>query len=572
MPSELIPVGARTVVRALTRAAAQVGPDWVWPYWLERQNDPTSPSFVPRGHLPFLTNVTHRNWTAVGNLDLSARRSSTRAGWCTPWRTAGRSTGGSVPTTGGTCRREVAVRQPARRLARGRDGDGHPFGDAVQRVRRPAQQRRGGGEMVVVEIENASPVPVAPWRWPSGRTTPRAWRWSSASTCAGPPWRWTAGGAAAAPPAPRIAASTFRDGDSAATVLAGDAAERWRAPVRDPAGLAQAAVYPLAHGATFRAAIPLDPGPRAPSRGRPPPARGGAAVPGGPPARMAAGWQAQATAACASCCPTTASPRPSPPTAASSSCCTTASRSRPARPPTTGSGSAIPPTCWRRSTSTATTRRRPGPRLVPRSAAWRRVLLQPGQRVGQQRRRPRRPGPPLAPGARHPVRRGDRRTDRPRRPLDRPQAAVVRGPQGRRCPLAGLLPPGCPPSTSARWTTTTGTTSGRGGAAGAAEAAARRPTRRRRRRGGVRLRHVGRRRGVTGADRGPTRHRRHPRGPPAAHRRGRHGVARRPRRSTCWRPTTRASRRRRTPCATGSCSPTGAPSSRASATAGSAPI
>ena len=51
VPSELVPVGANTVFRALrTRAAAQVGPDWVWPYWLERQNDPASPSFVPRGH------------------------------------------------------------------------------------------------------------------------------------------------------------------------------------------------------------------------------------------------------------------------------------------------------------------------------------------------------------------------------------------------------------------------------------------------------------------------------------------------------------------------------------------
>src|SRR5918994_7640288 len=69
-PGEMLPVGARTVFRALrTRSAAQIGVDWVWPYWLERQLDPTSSAFVPRGHLPFLTNVTHRNWTAVGNLD-----------------------------------------------------------------------------------------------------------------------------------------------------------------------------------------------------------------------------------------------------------------------------------------------------------------------------------------------------------------------------------------------------------------------------------------------------------------------------------------------------------------------
>ena len=33
LPTEVLPIGARTVLRALrTRAAAQLGPDWVWPY------------------------------------------------------------------------------------------------------------------------------------------------------------------------------------------------------------------------------------------------------------------------------------------------------------------------------------------------------------------------------------------------------------------------------------------------------------------------------------------------------------------------------------------------------------
>src|SRR5919202_5478305 len=67
-PTEMVPVGARTLARALrTRAAPQIRPDWLWPYWMRRQLDPTDRSFIPRGHLPFLTNVTHRNWTAVGN-------------------------------------------------------------------------------------------------------------------------------------------------------------------------------------------------------------------------------------------------------------------------------------------------------------------------------------------------------------------------------------------------------------------------------------------------------------------------------------------------------------------------
>src|SRR5207248_290820 len=68
LPGELLPVGARTVFRALrTRAAAQLGPDWIWPFWLERQLDPRSSAFVPRGHLPTLANLTNRTLTIVGN-------------------------------------------------------------------------------------------------------------------------------------------------------------------------------------------------------------------------------------------------------------------------------------------------------------------------------------------------------------------------------------------------------------------------------------------------------------------------------------------------------------------------
>src|SRR5438132_13328525 len=70
LPGELLPVGARTVFRAVrTRAAAQLGVDWVWPYWLDRQLDPRSPAFVPRGHLPVLTNLTTRTWPLVATVD-----------------------------------------------------------------------------------------------------------------------------------------------------------------------------------------------------------------------------------------------------------------------------------------------------------------------------------------------------------------------------------------------------------------------------------------------------------------------------------------------------------------------
>src|SRR5207244_5336953 len=86
LPGELLPVGARTVFRAVrTRAAAQLGVDWVWPYWLDRQLDPRSPAFVPRGHLPVLTNVTNRNWTMVGNVGSSREAIVDPRGLVTPW-------------------------------------------------------------------------------------------------------------------------------------------------------------------------------------------------------------------------------------------------------------------------------------------------------------------------------------------------------------------------------------------------------------------------------------------------------------------------------------------------------
>jgi hypothetical protein len=262
LPGELMPVGARTVFRALrTRAAAQIGPGWVWPFWLERQLDPASPAFVPRGHLPFLTNVTHRNWTAVGNLDSPWEAIVDPRGLVTPWFDGwsldwwiGADDRWHLPS------REVAVRQrligasPVVETAMS-----IPSGDAVQRVyavRRSSAE--GGGELVVVEIENASPVPVAlalavrPYT-PEGLSVIERIDLRGGTVAVD-------GRVAMLLPRPprRVAGSTFREGDSAETVLAGGAAERWRGPVRDRAGLAQAAfVYPLAHGATFRAVIPL---------------------------------------------------------------------------------------------------------------------------------------------------------------------------------------------------------------------------------------------------------------------------------------------------------------------------
>jgi hypothetical protein len=273
LPGELMPIGARTVFRALrTRGATQIGPDWVWPYWLERQLDPGSPAFVPRGHLPFLTNMTHRNWTAVGNLDSPWEAIVDPRGLVTPWFDGwsldwwvGADDRWHLPS------REVAVRQrlvadtpvveTAMRV---------PGGDVIERVyavRRSSTE--GGGELVIAELENATRVPVAvalavrPYN-PEGLSVIERLGLHEGTTV-------TVDGRIAMllpKPPSRVAASTFHDGDSAGIVMSGAAGERWRGTVRDPAGLAQAAfVYPLTHGTTLRAAMPLVPERRTRRRG-----------------------------------------------------------------------------------------------------------------------------------------------------------------------------------------------------------------------------------------------------------------------------------------------------------------
>ena len=83
---EMLPTGARTLFRAIrTRGAAQIKPDWLWPYWVERQLDPRSSAFVPRGHLPFLANLTQRNWTMVGNVASAWEAVVDQRGLVTPW-------------------------------------------------------------------------------------------------------------------------------------------------------------------------------------------------------------------------------------------------------------------------------------------------------------------------------------------------------------------------------------------------------------------------------------------------------------------------------------------------------
>src|SRR5436305_14330522 len=256
LPTEVLPIGARTVLRALrTRAAAQLGPDWVWPYWLERQLAPPPPAFVPPGHLPFLANVTHRNWTMVGNVGSPWEGIVDPRGLVTPWFDGwsldwwvGADDRWHFPS------REVNVRQrllgsapvveTAMRV---------PGGDAIERV----YAVQDAEELVVVEVENASSVPFAlalavrPYN-PEGLAVVERIRLVDRTvTVDGRP-------ALLFPTEPaRVAGSTFHDGDSMRIVTEGRAGTTLP-DLRCEAGLAQAAfLFPLPHRATLRVALPL---------------------------------------------------------------------------------------------------------------------------------------------------------------------------------------------------------------------------------------------------------------------------------------------------------------------------
>jgi len=69
-PVELLRAGLVFHARGLMNTRAiQNNLDWIWPYWVERQFNPRDPSFMPRAFSISHVNLTHRNWTAVGNPD-----------------------------------------------------------------------------------------------------------------------------------------------------------------------------------------------------------------------------------------------------------------------------------------------------------------------------------------------------------------------------------------------------------------------------------------------------------------------------------------------------------------------
>jgi hypothetical protein len=66
-PSELVEQGLSLVLAGLNNTLAmQSNSSWVWPYWVERQIDPDAESFLPTGTNVIKSNLTARNWTALG--------------------------------------------------------------------------------------------------------------------------------------------------------------------------------------------------------------------------------------------------------------------------------------------------------------------------------------------------------------------------------------------------------------------------------------------------------------------------------------------------------------------------
>lgn len=238
------------------RRATYLGPEWVRPSWLERQTDPAASAFVPSGPVPTLTNLTQRNWTTVGTLSADERAIVDPRGLVTPWCDGwsfdwwvGADDRWHFPS------RETAVRQhllentpvvvTSMRV---------PSGDVIQRVYAAA----GEEACVVVEIENDSPVPVAlaisvrPYN-PEGIAFVERIELHDTTVRVD-------GQAAIYLPKlpPQMAASTLETGDVAHAVTSGATTGELPSDLRCDAGLAQAAfVFPLAHRATLRFAVPL---------------------------------------------------------------------------------------------------------------------------------------------------------------------------------------------------------------------------------------------------------------------------------------------------------------------------
>jgi hypothetical protein len=152
-----------TLEEAARRTAAAVAKsDWHWPYWLDRQMRPAHAAFVPVGAVASIENVTARSWTTVGTIANGAAAVVDPTGFVTPasgqWGIDWIVHAGDrwyAPAREAAVRQHAIDDQPVIETALRIAG-----GDAVQRVFAVPGEREFG-DVVVIEIENASPLPIA---------------------------------------------------------------------------------------------------------------------------------------------------------------------------------------------------------------------------------------------------------------------------------------------------------------------------------------------------------------------------------------------------------------------------
>ncbi len=233
--------------------------DRLLPWWLERQLDPTGPDVVPG---PAATdNTTHRNWVQLGTVGAPERAVLDPRGLLTPWPQgwsidwwAGADDRWHLPSRSTTVRQRLVddapVVETALRI---------PSGELLHRGWAVAgAQGAPTGAAVVVELENASPVPVAvalavrPWNALGPARIDSIELDDTTVSVDGVV-------AMALPKVPSRVAVGDADRDSFSVVLSGDAVNEWpTGGVRCRAGAANAAfLFPLPHTAVLRVVVPL---------------------------------------------------------------------------------------------------------------------------------------------------------------------------------------------------------------------------------------------------------------------------------------------------------------------------
>ena len=271
--------------------------DSIRPYWLERQLDVRSPSYLPQGMLMGITpgavagprNIVDRTWTAIGNIGSPYRATVDPRGLLTPWPGGwsldwwiGAEDRWHFPSRESSVRQALVGTSPVvETLMR------VPGGDAIARAY-AVMGAEGFGDVAIIEIENRSAVPFAigfavrPYNIDGlARITDIEINdTADLVTVDGVPALYLP-----RPPSGGAGASGA-DGDVAARITSGQAPGPFTG-VTCAGGAAQATVvFALSHTATIRVAVPLAPaGSRSPTR-RP------GALPSA--AAVARAWDAQA--------------------------------------------------------------------------------------------------------------------------------------------------------------------------------------------------------------------------------------------------------------------------------------